>query len=205
MKKNFLQIKDLKLLRILIKPRKWKQARVTEKVDKRVKNSTVFLQGATFTMIWSASPDYTVKEGLFPDKEPTPYLYCKLKHMLTVDTVNADHDKLHDLLTRIKNSLDYSRHRELQNWIQLIMNHMTKERNEPSYRRRHAAFLAGYVLRETHQTTLDDNLRRAKRGAIEEHAVAYYREAMDAKKQYLLQGYDRKLSHGLNPTQFKLK
>ena len=55
-------------------------AKPVEKIDKRVKNISVFLDGSTYTMIWSAVPDYTAKEGIFPDKEPTPYLYCKLKY-----------------------------------------------------------------------------------------------------------------------------
>ena len=72
-------------------------------------------------MIWSAVPDYAARDGLFPDQEATGPLYSKLLFLLTVNTEEVDHDKVVQLLTRIKASL-LPKYQTLMLWVQKIIN-----------------------------------------------------------------------------------
>ena len=121
-----------------------------DKVETQIKNETVFSDGKSYNMIWSHIPKYAAKDDLFPDKEPTAPLYCKLKFLLTVEFMKTDFDVIHGLCYRIRNSLS-SDYRELRSWFQTILNQLDREKHEPDFRRRNLNFYAGYLLRKKHQ------------------------------------------------------
>ena len=92
-----------------------------EKSETRIKNETVFVDGINLHMIWTHVPDYAGSDGLMPDREPCPPLYCKLKFLLMVNYMKTDHDEIYSLCYRIRASLT-SEYRDLRAWFQTILN-----------------------------------------------------------------------------------
>ena len=102
---------------------------------------------------------------------------------------------LFSLCFRIRASIP-SKYQELRSWIQIILNQLQKEREEPEFRRRSLNFYVGYCLRKKHQRILDSLMKRHKKGPLEEHAVGDYRSRMEAYQSKILRGDDRHIGIG---------
>ena len=155
-------------------------------------------------MVWTHMPNFMSAEGFLPDREDPGPIYCKLKNLLITDVLKVDHDKVYSLLTRLRNACP-NQCSSVKHYINAVMLHMTREMDGPDYRRRTCAFFGGYTLKKKHQSLLDNNLKRFRKGLLDEHAVESIRQKMDTAKLKIIQGHDKFLSIGdLDPKKFLL-